>query len=150
MMTIKNAAAMGNEMRGIFYILMTIASLLGWLGGVSPLLTQNAEKLNLIGMTSATMIVVALLIFRTSKFNTLISDSSPESFGARVHKILLLILMLISLIAIATVLYQASSGRLGEWQNALLLPFALFFFNAASWLLRRPAFARGRRQSRRV
>ena len=149
-MIIKNAAAMGNEMRGLFYSLMTIASLLGWLGSASPLLTQNVEKLNLIGMVSATMVVVALLIFRTSKFNALISDSSLESFGARVHKILLLTLMLISFVVIAIMLYQSSLGRLGEWQNTLLLPFALFFFNAASWLLRRPVFAGGRRRSRRA
>jgi hypothetical protein len=127
-------------MKAIVYAVMAIASLFAWLGGVSPLLTQNYDRLSFIGMVCAILIVVCLLVFRTHKFNSLIDEPEIGQSIAKIHAVVLRVLIVGTLAVFLAISWRISQGSAHHWQNIFLQPFALFFIYSAGWLLKKPRF----------
>lgn len=129
-------------MRVFFYITMTLCSVLAWSGGVSPLLTQNPEHLSGVAMACVAAGGIALVLFRTRKYLSLISTAGINGRAARFHALLIWALALGTVVVTAIVFYQYYQGQIDKWKNIVLMPFSLFFVLASGWLLRTPSFAK--------
>ena len=129
-----------NSLRiAIYAVLALIASSI-FLGGLSPLVINDLDAIENTGFYGVLLGGVPLLLLRTRFFHDLIMSSRGEHWLAKWHFGLCRFLSAVLVVAVAFMVWRASTYELRGWKTGFLLFYGLFLFYVASWILRTPRF----------